>query len=210
MFNICGFQLPPDYHSSLSVTTSQSRSLNNVHYELNKDKNLSATGRITPESMLLLQKGDQFYISRRNNNDINYSVKLSNQDSCNRSSVSICNLSTPHKPLMRKGTSSINGLPPPSPFINNTHTKRSLSAVSVKTTFYPRLWDISLSAEDKRKHLFYSSLMTDKEKDKSSQFFNRLCKHNMKNATTTTTTTENFSKVNLQNLSLFLCMYVCV
>ncbi|CAH8478004.1 unnamed protein product [Schistosoma guineensis] len=233
MFNICGFQLPPDYHSSLSVTTSQSRSLNNVHYQLNKDKNLSATGRVTPESMLLLQKGDQFYMSRRNNNDINYSVKLSNQDLCNRSSVSICNLSTPHKPLMPKGTSSINGLPPPSPFINNTHTKRSLSAVSVKTTFCskndvkrisgklhlnnnsllndnnsnnrilvdpcipitdPRLWDISLSAEDKRKHLFYSSLMTDKEKDKSSQFFNRLCKHNMKNATTTTTTTGNFSK----------------
>ncbi|CAH8483540.1 unnamed protein product [Schistosoma margrebowiei] len=233
MFNICGFQLPPDYHSSLSVTTSQSRSLNNVHYQLNKDKNLSTTGRVTPESMLLLQKGDQFYMSRRNNNDINYSVKLSNQDSCNRSSVSICNLSTPHKPLMPKGTSSINGLPPPSPFINNTHTKRSLSAVSVKTTFCrtndvkgtsgklhlnnnsllnnnnsnnrifvdpcipitdPRLWDISLSAEDKRKHLFYSSLMTDKEKDKSSQFFNRLSKHNMKKATTASTTTENFSK----------------
>ncbi|VDO69769.1 unnamed protein product [Schistosoma curassoni] len=232
MFNICGFQLPPDYHSSLSVTASQSRSLNNVHCQLNKDKNLIATGRVTPESILLLQKGDQFYMSRRNNNDINYSVKLSNKDSCNRSSVSICNLSTPLKPLMPKGT-SINGLPPPSPFINNTLTKRSLSAVSVKTTFCskndvkrisgklhlnnnsllndnnsnngifvdpcipitdPRLWDISLSAEDKRKHLFYSSLMTDKDKDKSSQFFNRLCKHNMKNATTTTTTTGNFSK----------------
>ncbi|CAI2725255.1 unnamed protein product [Schistosoma spindalis] len=233
MFNVCGFQLPPDYHSSLSVTTSQSRSLNNVHYQLNKDKNLSATGRVTPESILLLPKSDQFYMSRRNNNGIDCSVKLSNQNSCNRTSVSICNLSTPLKPLIPKGTSSINGLPPPSPFINNAHCKRSLSAASVKTTFCktndvkgisgrlhlnnnslnnnnsnnkifvdpcipitdPRLWDISLSAEDKRKHLFYSSLMTDKEKDKSSQFFNRLSKHNMKNATkTTTTTAENFSK----------------
>ncbi|CAH8441717.1 unnamed protein product [Schistosoma rodhaini] len=222
MFNICGFQLPPDYHSSLSVTTIQSRSLNSVHYQPNKDKNLSETGRITPESILLLKKGDQSSMSRRNNNDINYSGKLSNQRSCNRSSISVCNSSAPLKPLMSKGISSIKGLPPPSPSINNTHTKRSLSAVSVKTTFCktnnsllnnnnsnnnnrifvdpcipitdPRLWDISLSAEDKRKHIFYTSLMTDKEKDKSTQFFNRLSKHNMKNSTTTSTTAENFSK----------------
>ncbi|KAH8849691.1 Tubulin polyglutamylase TTLL4 [Schistosoma japonicum] len=214
MFNICGFQLPPNYRSSLSAMTPPSRSLNNVCYKHN-DKNTNATGIIMPESKLSSPNDDQLYASCKYNHHINNNGKLSNQNSFHSSSVFIHNLSGSAATVTQKRFCSKDGLPPPSPSINNTCVKRSLSAVSVKTTASklndekgtsrnlllnnnqnrmfidpcipitdPRLWDISLSAKDKRKHLFYSSLMADKDKDKSSQFFNKLSKHSIRSTTT--------------------------
>ncbi|KAK4473397.1 hypothetical protein MN116_002771 [Schistosoma mekongi] len=194
MFNICGFQLPPDYRSSLSAMTSPSRSLNNVYYKHNEN-NTNVTGRIIPESKLSSPNDNQLYASCKYNHHIHSSGKLSSQNSCNPSNIFIHNLSGSAATVTQRRFCPRDGLPPPSPSINNTRVKRSLSAASIKTTISklnnekgtsrnlllnnnrnrmfvdpcipitdPRLWDISLSAEDKRKHLFYSSLMTDKDK----------------------------------------------
>ncbi|CAH8463755.1 unnamed protein product [Schistosoma turkestanicum] len=237
MFNICGFQLPPNYRLSLSLTTIPSKSQNTIHHQLNKNRNSSVTGRITSGSMKQPQNGNHFSMSCRNNNDnLSYNRKLSNnKDVCIPSSAFIRQSSAPLKTFMYKGISPVHGLPPSSPSLNSTHAKKF--TVSTKTIFGkkidekgnaskiivnnsnninnnnsllsnhndrfsfdpyvpmtdPRLWDISLSAEDKRKHLFYSSLLIDKNKDKSSQIFNRLSKHNMKNPTTGTRTTTTTS-----------------
>ncbi|CAH8471870.1 unnamed protein product [Heterobilharzia americana] len=226
MFNICGFQLPPDYRPSPSMSsksTATSMSVNNGHHHQGKYANLNATDKgLFPQSTSSLCDQSRSFMLRNNNSNDGTSSKLSNKSATGSPSVCISqyrNSSASVIATMQKGYYPVNGLPPPSPSINNNaHLKRSISSLSTKITpnstncknspsqsnmsnsnwllnsisnkiaidpyipkTDPRVWDISLSAEDKRKHLFYSSLLTDKEKNKATQISNRSSKSSEKN-----------------------------
>ncbi|VDQ07875.1 unnamed protein product [Trichobilharzia regenti] len=214
MFNLCGFQLPPDYRSSQlsSSTTTPSKLTPNSK---NTNSNASAIAGSSFNEKNQFSSWSHYITSNNNNNNNDTdNGQLSNKCLFN-SSNSNNSQHHHHQPhhnssaslltTLQRGNYSPSGLPPPSPSINssnNIHVKRSQSSLSTRMTSNkmsekncsgkdcvnssnhlfnnfsnkiiiidsclpitdPRLWDISLSTEDKRKHLFYSSLMTDKEK----------------------------------------------
>ncbi|CAH8827517.1 unnamed protein product [Trichobilharzia szidati] len=209
MFNLCGFQLPPDYRSSQvsSSTTTPSKSTPNSHNQYSKNTNSNANATTVSSFNEKSQLSSWCHNTTSNNNDNNdrdngqLSNKcLFNSSNSNNSQHHHHNSSASLLTTFQRGNYSANGLPPPSPSIsssNNVHVKRSLSSLSTRMVSNrmsekncpdsclpvtdPRLWDISLSTEDKRKHLFYSSLMTDKEKNKTRQLSDKLSKSNKKN-----------------------------
>nr|CAH8824989.1 unnamed protein product [Trichobilharzia regenti] len=209
MFNLCGFQLPPDYRSSQlsSSTTTPSKLTPNSK---NTNSNASAIAGSSFNEKNQFSSWSHYITSNNNNNNNDTdNGQLSNKCLFN-SSNSNNSQHHHHQPhhnssaslltTLQRGNYSPSGLPPPSPSINssnNIHVKRSQSSLSTRMTSNkmsekncsdsclpitdPRLWDISLSTEDKRKHLFYSSLMTDKEKNKTRQLSDKLSKSNKKN-----------------------------